>query len=112
MGGTIRERVVNMKERGQLSDRECRARARRYVSRLIGRAPADLCWDQDHHLQGHLHVGKRELVVIAPRDRQHDAVVLTAEDWDEVRHASGGAAVELVRRKAIHDHDHLLALCG
>ena len=96
--------------REQLSDRECRARARRYVRRLIGQTPADLCWDQDHHLQGHMHVGNHELVVIAPRDREHDAVLLTAEDWDEIRHASGSAAGELVRQKAIHDHDHLLAL--
>ena len=104
------ESGLKMNERReQLTDRQCHVLARRFVKRLVGTTPADLCWDQDHHLQGHMHVGEHELVVIAPRDLQHEAIVLTAEDWDEIRHAPGAEAAALVRQRAIHDHDHLLA---
>jgi hypothetical protein len=93
-----------------MSDEEGQARARAFLRRLIGAAPTDLRWDETHHLQGHVHVGDRELVVIAPRDDVHEPIVLTAEDWDEVRHAPGAQAGKLIRQRAIHDHDKLVAL--
>jgi hypothetical protein len=56
-----------------------------------------------------VHIGDSELVVIAPRDESHQPIVLTAEDWDAIRHAPGEQAGELVRQRAIHDHDELTA---
>lgn len=105
-------RFTDVTKRNRLTEDEGQARAGVFLRRLIGAAPTDLCWDETHHLQGHAHVGDRELVVIAPRDKVHETVVLTAEDWDEVRHASGELAGEMVRRRAIHDHDSLLAIVG
>jgi hypothetical protein len=74
---------------------------------LIGSEPDDLCWDERHHLQGHAHVHGKELVVIAPRDDDHHVLVLTPEDWDDVRRAHPERRVELLRRCAIEDHDRL-----
>lgn len=88
---------------GRLTEHEGRARAGRHLQRLIGNAPNDLCWDHDHHLQGHVHVGERELVVIAPRDEVHEPIVLLAEDWDEACHASSQRAADIVRERAIRD---------
>ena len=66
-------------------DTECHARAHEFLVGLIGSAPDDLTWDDTHRLQGHAHLGGRELVVIAPRDNAHSPVVLTTQDWDQVR---------------------------
>jgi hypothetical protein len=85
----------------RLTEHEGRARAGRHLRRLIGDGPNDLCWDHHHHLQGHVHVGERELVVIAPRDEVHEPVVLLAEDWDEACHASSQLAADIVRDRAI-----------
>ncbi len=98
--------------RNLLTESEGQARACAFLRLLIGTAPTALYWDQSHHLRGHVHVGDRELVVIAPRDKVHPPIVLTAEDWDEIRHAPGEQAGDLVRQRAIHDHDRLLALVG
>ncbi len=92
-----------------MNDDEGQRRARLFLKQLFGTTPIDLCWDDTHHLQGHVHVADRELVVIAPRDESHEPVVLTAEDWDEIRHAPGERAGDLVRQRAIHDHDELTA---
>ena len=85
----------------RLTEHEGRARAGRHLSRLIGNAPNDLCWDDDHHLRGHVHIGEREFVVIAPRDDVHEPILLLAEDWDEVCHASSQHAADIVRERAI-----------
>ena len=87
----------------RLTEHEGRARAGRHLRQLIGPAANDLCWDQIHHLQGHVHVGQRELVVIAPRDTTHEPIVLTAEDWDEACHAAGRSGAEIIRERALHD---------
>lgn len=87
----------------RLTESEGHERASAFLSDLIGATPVHLFWDQDHHSQGHAHVGERELVVIAPRDKVHEVFVLTAEDWDEVRHAPGQSVGELVRKRAIRD---------
>jgi hypothetical protein len=80
-----------------------------FLTDLIGTAPADLCWDPIHQLQGHAHLGTCELVVIAPRDTAHETVVLTAEDWDEVRRTAVAERTLLLEQLAIHDHDELVA---
>jgi hypothetical protein len=71
------------------SDRECQARAFAYLVELIGDRPASLTWDSRHHLQGHVNLrinrGCLELVVIAPRDADHEPVVMTAASWEAVR---------------------------
>ncbi len=90
-----------------MNDDEGQRRARLYLKRILGSTPIDLCWDETHHMQGHVHIADRELVIIAPRDESHEPVVLTAEDWDEIRHAPGEKAGDLVRDRAIHDHDEL-----
>lgn len=91
------------------STEECHHRADAYLTILIGTAPDDLCWDPIHQLQGHAHLGTCELVVIAPRDTAHETLVLTAEDWEEVRRTEVAARPELLEQLAIHDHDELVA---
>jgi len=42
-------------------------------------------WDSDHHLQGHLNHFGQHLVVIAPRDDEHDPIVMSDTEWDARR---------------------------
>ena len=90
-----------------MTDDEGQRRAKVFLKQLLGSTPEDLCWDETHHLQGHMCVDGSDLVVIAPRDERHEPVVLTAQDWDEIRHAPGEKAADLVRKCAIRDHDDL-----
>ncbi len=46
-----------------------------------------VCWDDRHHLQGHLDVGGVHLVLIAPRTCDHHPRLLTESEWDGLRHA-------------------------
>jgi hypothetical protein len=43
-------------------------------------------WDCEHHLQGHLDVSGRHLVLIAPRTDGHVPCLLTEEEWARLRH--------------------------
>jgi hypothetical protein len=90
------------------SDAECWSQAWQYLMSLLGSAPDALHWDEKHHLQGHAQVKGHELVVIASRDQDHHVLVLTPEDWDEIRRAPAQDRGELLRRCAIDDHDRLL----
>ena len=92
------------------SDAECWARASEFLTELIGSPPDDLLWDDTHHLQGHGHVGGRELIVIAPRDDDHQTIVLTTEDWDIVRWASTDQRRDLLNACAIADHNRLVSV--
>jgi hypothetical protein len=89
-------------------DAECWARAGTHLIAVLGTEPDHLCWDRTHHLQGRVHVGDRELVVIAARDDLHRALVFTPEDWDEVRRSSLEQRGEMLQRCAIADHDRLV----
>ena len=91
-------------------DIECWARASEFLTELIGSPPDDLLWDDTHHLQGHGHLHGRELIVIAPRDDDHQTVVLTAEDWDAVRRASTNQRRDLLNACAIAEHTRLVAV--
>jgi hypothetical protein len=91
-------------------DSECRATASEFLTELIGSPPDDLLWDGTHHLRGHGHFHGRELIVIAPRDDDHQTVVLTAEDWDAVRRASTDQRHDLLNACALVDHNRLLAV--
>ena len=88
-------------------DRECRARADAFLVELIGARPATVTWDSTHCLQGHVHIGCCELVVIAPRDASHVPMVLTAPDWDAVRRSSGDQRRGLIASWAITDRASL-----
>ena len=57
-------------------NRQCRARAYTYLAGLIGDRPHTVTWDSTHCLQGHVQVGRSQLVVIAPRDASHPPVVV------------------------------------
>jgi hypothetical protein len=93
-------------------DSACRARATAFLVELIGSPLDDLLWDNTHCLRGHGHLRGREIVVIAPRDDDHGTIVLTAEDWDVIRLASGDQRCELLERFAIVDHHRLIAVLG
>jgi hypothetical protein len=97
-------------DRAVRPDIECWARASEFLTELIGSPPDDLLWDDTHHLRGHGHVRGRELIVIAPRDDDHQTVVLTAEDWDAVRRASTDQRRDLLSACAIADHNRLVAV--
>jgi hypothetical protein len=92
------------------SDAECWARATEFLTELIGSPPDDLLWDDTHHLQGHGHVGGRELIVIAPRDDNHQTIVLTTEDWDTVRWATTDQRRDVLNACAIADHNRLVSV--
>ena len=91
-------------------DVECQARAREFLSELVGSPSDDLPWDDTYHLRGHGHLHGHELIVIAPRDDDHHTVVLTAEDWDVVRQASTDQRRDLLENCAIADRDRLVAV--
>jgi hypothetical protein len=97
-------------DRAVRPDSECWARASEFLTELIGSPPDDLLWDDTHHLQGHGHLHGRELIVIAPRDDDHQTVVLTAEDWDAVRRASTDRRRDLLNACAITDHNRLVTV--
>ena len=89
---------------------KCRARAYAYLTELIGSSPEALTWDATHRLQGHVHVGRRELVVIATRDAAHAPVVLTAPGWDAVRRCPSEQRRELLGACAITNRSGLVSV--
>ena len=90
-------------------DVECRARADVYLNGLLGTSHESVTWDSTYRLQGHLHLGSSELVVIATRDASHPPVVLTAPSWDAVRRSSADQRRGLIQSCAITDHAGLLS---
>jgi hypothetical protein len=86
----------------------CRARAHAFLVELVGNRPHTLTWDSTHCLQGHVHIGCRELVVIAARDAAHNPVVLTTPSWDAVRRSPGAQRRELLASCTITDRAHLV----
>jgi hypothetical protein len=94
----------------KLPDAECWARAGMHLLALLGMEPDDLRWDATHHLEGHAHVGGRELVVIASRDELHHALVFTPEDWDELRLSPAARRAEMLQCCEIADHARLVQI--
>lgn len=92
------------------SVKKCQARAYAYVVELIGDRPETLTWDATHCLQGHVHVGCHELVVIATRDASHEPVVMTTPSWDAVRRSSSEHRRELIDTCAITNHSSLVSV--
>lgn len=71
----------------RLDDEQAHREALAYLAAVLGpECAAGVCWDLDHHLQGHLEVCGEHLVVIAPRDVAHHPLVLSEADWDALRH--------------------------
>jgi hypothetical protein len=101
---------ANVAVRVRRTDTECRARARAFLTSLIGATPVDVTWDRTHRLQGHARLGGRQLVVIAPRDDDHRTVVLTIGDWEQVRRADGDQRRSLLGALAIADRGRLAAV--
>ena len=91
-------------------DRECQARAYAYLVELIGDRPEKLTWDVTHRLQGHVHLASHELVVIAPRDTEHQPIVLTEPSWDAVRRSPADLRRGLIQSFAITDHAGLVSI--
>ncbi len=61
-------------------------RAERYLASILGADCAcEVHWDSDHRLQGHLDRCGKHLVVIAPRDNEHDPIVMSEIEWDACR---------------------------
>jgi hypothetical protein len=95
---------------GRRDDRECQINATEFLTGLLGAAPDDLRWDDDHHLQGHAHSAGHEIVVIAPRDNAHHTLVFTPEDWDAIRHSATCDRDVMLRTCAIESHARLAEL--
>jgi hypothetical protein len=71
----------------RLDDEQAHQEALAYLAAVLGpECVAGVCWDLDHHLQGHLEVRGEHLVVIAPRDVDHHPLVLSEAAWDALRH--------------------------
>ena len=72
--------------RRRLDDDQAHQRAERYLaSVLVAECACEVRWDSDHHLQGHLNHFGQHLVVIAPRDDEHDPIVMSDTEWDARR---------------------------
>jgi len=68
------------------NDDQAHQRAERYLATVFGADGAsEVCWDCDHHLQGHVDLAGKHLVVIAPRDDGHDPIVMSEAEWDAFR---------------------------
>lgn len=93
------------------TDEECRALATEFLATLVGSTPERIAWDRTNRLEGHLRLSGRELVVIAPRDEVHRPVVLTVDDWADVR-CDGHSAGALLAKYSIMDHEQLVAALG
>jgi hypothetical protein len=92
------------------SDPECWAIACDFLVDLLGELPADLAWDDRHHLQGHAHIGGHEVVVIAPRDDRHRPILVTVQDWDEIRAADCGRRDAVLADAAITNRSRLASV--
>ena len=77
----------------KLSDDEAHDLAVRHLAGVLGSNTVPrIAWDGDHHLQGHLDVAGRHMVLIAPRSPDHCPLLLSDEDWDSLRRTHCHAA--------------------
>ena len=77
----------------RLDDDQAHERALRHLAAVAGTdCISRVCWDPEHHLQGHVDVAGRHLVLIAPRDDEHAPRVLSEDDWDALRHGQMAVA--------------------
>lgn len=72
--------------RQRFNDDQAHQRAERYLASVLGADCAcEVRWDSYHHLQGHLDHSGQHFVVIAPRDNEHDPIVMSDTEWDARR---------------------------
>jgi hypothetical protein len=77
----------------RMNDEEAHDLAVRHFADLLGWiAPPPVAWDVDHHLQGHLDVAGRHMVLIATRTPDRCPLLLTDADWDSLRRTHCHAA--------------------
>jgi hypothetical protein len=70
----------------RFDDDQAHQRAERFLASVLGAdRGCEVLWDTDHHLQGHLDDCGQHLVVIAPRDNEHDPIVMSETEWDACR---------------------------
>jgi hypothetical protein len=70
----------------RFNDDEAHQLAEQYLASVVGAECAcAVRWDGEHHLQGHLDLSGKHLVVIAPRDDEHDPIVMSETEWDACR---------------------------
>lgn len=73
----------------RFDDQAAHDRALEHLAAVAGdECLSRVCWDTEHHLQGHVDVAGRHLVVIAARDDEHDPLVLSETEWDALRRGS------------------------
>lgn len=73
----------------RLADEQAHDVAERRLAELAGRpVDATVVWDPEHHLQGHVEIDGEHVVLIAPRDCDHEPLLLTESAWDELRRVS------------------------
>ncbi len=72
----------------RLDDEAAHRRAIEHAILALG-LDAEPCvvWDLDHHLQGHLDISGRHLVLIAARTDRRAPRLLTEDGWDWLRHS-------------------------
>ncbi len=67
----------------RFDDDQAHRLAEEYLSSVFGAdVVPEVYWDGDHHLQGHVNHSGCHLVVIAPRDDEHDPIVMSETAWD------------------------------
>lgn len=72
--------------RTRYTDDTAHRHAVEYAVTVLGLdAEPDVVWDREHHLQGHLAVSGRNLVLIAPRTSGRAARLFTRDEWDGLR---------------------------
>lgn len=82
-----------MDAENRLTDDEAHDLALRHLADLLGSSHVpEICWDADHHLQGHLDVAGHHMVLIATRTPDRCPLLLTDEDWDSLRRTHCHAA--------------------
>jgi hypothetical protein len=82
------EEVIPMSDRYvRLDDDQAHERALAHLAAAVGgpECTERVCWDPDHHLQGHVEIGGEHLVLIAPRDDAHQPLLLAEAEWDALR---------------------------
>lgn len=71
----------------RFDDDQAHQRAAQHLATVLGlECASEVCWDNDHHLQGHVDLAGKHLVVIATRDDEHDPIVMSEAEWDAFRH--------------------------
>jgi hypothetical protein len=76
----------------RFDDETARGRAIEHAVSVLGLAASPaVAWRHDYRLQGHLDLGGRHLVLIAPRTGDHLPRLFTEHEWECLRHGVAAA---------------------